>query len=75
MAAVARLAAAEVILIYLNGRRRHWIEHRSVSKPDEPSPGQEPPPERARLEQARRVVEEYVESLREIIKKLRRKMN
>lgn len=51
-----------------------WIEHRSM-KPDEPSPGQEPPPEPSHLREARRVVEEYVESLREIIKKLRRKMN
>lgn len=46
-----------------------------MSKADEPSPGQGPPPKLPRLEQARRVVEEYVESLREIIKKLRSKMN
>ncbi|WP_165936141.1 MULTISPECIES: hypothetical protein [unclassified Bradyrhizobium] len=46
-----------------------------MSKPDEPSPGQEPPPQPSRLEEAQRVVGEYVENLREIIKKLRRKMN
>jgi hypothetical protein len=46
-----------------------------MRKSDEASPGQEPPPEPSRLEEARRVVGDYVESLREIIKKLRRKMN
>ncbi|WP_198029409.1 hypothetical protein [Bradyrhizobium sp. WSM3983] len=46
-----------------------------MSKLDKPSPGQEPPPEPSRLEEARRVVDEYIESLREIIKKLQRKMN
>lgn len=43
-------------------------------KTDEPRPEQEPAPKTSRTDDARRVVEEYIESLREIIRKLR-KMN
>ena len=46
-----------------------------MCKSDEPSPSKGPPPEPSRLEEARQVVGEYIESLRGIIKKLRRKMN
>jgi hypothetical protein len=46
-----------------------------MSKPDEPGPGQEPTPQPSRLEEARRIIEEYADNLREIIKKLRGKLN
>jgi hypothetical protein len=47
-----------------------------MKPPEEPHPDQkESPPERTRFEQARRIVEEYADDLREIIKKLRRKLN
>jgi len=47
-----------------------------MSPLDEPQPSNdEPPPKPSRLEEARRVIEEYAADLREIIKKLRRKMN
>jgi hypothetical protein len=42
--------------------------------PEEPRP-EEPPSSPTHLEQARRIIEEYVAELREVIKKLRRKMN
>jgi hypothetical protein len=35
----------------------------------------EPQPKPSRLEQARRIIEEYAADLREIIRKLRRKLN
>jgi hypothetical protein len=44
--------------------------------PEEPQPGNdEPPPELSRLEEARRVIAEYAAELREIIKKLRHRLN
>jgi hypothetical protein len=44
--------------------------------PEEPQPGNdEPPPKPSRLEEARRVIAEYAADLREIIKKLRRRLN
>jgi hypothetical protein len=44
--------------------------------PEEPQPGNdEPPPKLSRLEEARRIIEEYAADLREIIKKLRRRLN
>ncbi|MDI3566826.1 hypothetical protein [Bradyrhizobium sp. Arg816] len=46
-----------------------------MTKPDEPRPGQELPLEPSQLDEAWQVVEEYIETLRAIIKKLRRKMN
>jgi signal recognition particle subunit SEC65 len=42
-------------------------------KPEEPNEKKEPSP--SRLEEARRIIEEYANDLREIIRKLRRKMN
>jgi hypothetical protein len=43
---------------------------------EEPLSGKdEPPPKPSRLEEARRVIEEYAADLREIIKKLRRRLN
>ena len=48
---------------------------RGMSPPEEPQPGNdEPPPKPSRLEEARRVIEEYAADLREIIKKLRRRL-
>jgi hypothetical protein len=47
-----------------------------MAPPQEPLPGKdEPPPKPSRLEEARRVIEEYAADLREIIKKLRRRLN
>jgi hypothetical protein len=44
--------------------------------PEEPQPGNDaPPPKPSRLEEARRVIAEYAADLREIIKKLRRRLN
>jgi hypothetical protein len=41
-----------------------------------PSDGpKEPPPKLSRLDEARQIIEEYAASLREIIKKLRRRLN
>ncbi|WP_172628346.1 hypothetical protein [Bradyrhizobium ivorense] len=42
---------------------------------NEPEPEKRPVPKPTRLEEARRVIEEYAANLREIIKKLREKMN
>jgi len=42
---------------------------------NEPKPEKRSPPKPTRLEEARRVIEEYVADLREIIKNLRQKMN
>ena len=47
-----------------------------INKPDEQAAGkeaQEPKP--SRLEEARRIIEQYAGDLREIIKKLRRRLN
>jgi hypothetical protein len=47
-----------------------------MAPPEEPLPGKdEPPPELAWLEEARRVIEEYATDLREIIRKFRRRWN
>jgi hypothetical protein len=47
-----------------------------MTKPDEQAPGKEAPePKPSRLEEARRLIEQYAGDLREIIKKLRRRLN
>jgi hypothetical protein len=47
-----------------------------MKPPDKPHPGRdEPPPKLSRSQEARRIIEEYAASLREIIKKLRRRLN
>jgi signal recognition particle subunit SEC65 len=46
-----------------------------MNKPDEEIGKEVPNPESSRVEQARRVIEEYANSLREIIKALRRKLH
>jgi hypothetical protein len=47
-----------------------------MKPPEEPRPDKdEPPPELSRSEEARRIIQEYVNDLREIIKKLRRRLN
>jgi hypothetical protein len=38
---------------------------------EEPRPGKEPPSKPTRVEDARRIIEEYANDLREIIRKLR----
>jgi hypothetical protein len=47
-----------------------------MKPPEEPRPGKKAPkPKPSRLEEARRMIEEYVNDLREIIKKLRQRLN
>jgi hypothetical protein len=43
---------------------------------DKPRLGKdEPPPKLSRSDEARRIIQEYIDNLREIIKKLRRRLN
>lgn len=42
---------------------------------DEPEPEKRPTPKPTRLEEVRRIIEEYADDLREIIRKLRQRMN
>jgi hypothetical protein len=50
-----------------------YADHLDMKRPREPPKVEEgPSPERSRLEEAQRIVEEYVNDLREIIKKLRK---
>jgi hypothetical protein len=47
-----------------------------MKPPEAPRPDQDkPPPKLSRLEEARRIIETYAADLREIIKKLQRKLN
>jgi hypothetical protein len=47
-----------------------------MKPPDEPPPGKDGPSLKwSRLEEARRIIEEYAADLREIIKKLRKRLN
>jgi hypothetical protein len=47
-----------------------------MKPPKEPPPGKdEPSPKSSRLEEARQIIEEYAAGLREIIKRLRRRLN
>ncbi|UPJ78585.1 hypothetical protein IVB16_27440 [Bradyrhizobium sp. 183] len=47
-----------------------------MSPPDEPGPQKEASkPKPSRTEEARRIIEEYADSLREVIGKLRRHLN
>jgi hypothetical protein len=47
-----------------------------MTPPKEPTSGKdEPSPESSRLEETRRIIEEYAADLREFIKKLRRRMH
>jgi len=46
-----------------------------MKPPKEPRPGKDEPPKLSRSEEARRIIEEYVNDLLEIIKKLRRRLN
>jgi hypothetical protein len=47
-----------------------------MDTPDDPPAGKDvPAPKPSRLEEARRLIAEYADDLREIIKKLRRHMN
>lgn len=41
---------------------------------NEPEPETPPTPKPTRMEEARRIIEEYAEDLREIIRKLRKRM-
>ena len=42
---------------------------------NEPEPEKRPTPKPTRMEEARRIIEEYADDLREIIRKLRQRMN
>jgi hypothetical protein len=42
---------------------------------DKPTSGPEPPSKPSRTQEARRIVEEYANDLREILKKLRKRFN
>jgi hypothetical protein len=49
-----------------------------MKPPEEPRPSKDEPPPKPALsvsEEVRRIIEDYADSLREIIKKLRRRMN
>jgi len=47
-----------------------------MGNPDDPPPGKDmSEPKPSRLEEARRVIAEYVDDLREIIKRLGRRLN
>ena len=46
-----------------------------MTTPKEPSAGSDEPLPKSRLEEARQVIEECAAALREIIQKLRRRMN
>jgi hypothetical protein len=47
-----------------------------MKPPEEPRPGKDDPaPNSPRLGEARRIIEEYAADLREIIKRLRRRLN
>jgi hypothetical protein len=63
-------------LISLNrppGLRPHFA---GMKPPEEPRPGKdEQLPKPSRSEEARRIIQEYVNDLLEIIKKLRRRLN
>ncbi|WP_166293498.1 hypothetical protein [Bradyrhizobium sp. 2S1] len=53
-----------------------FAERQDMKPPEAPCPGKEAPkPKPSRLEEARRVIEEYADDLRKIIKKLRRRLN
>jgi hypothetical protein len=46
-----------------------------MSPPDEPVRKEAPKPKPSRLEEAQRIIEQYLNDLREIIEKLRRRLN
>jgi hypothetical protein len=46
-----------------------------MNEPDKPGPNEPAKPKPSRLEEARRVIEEYAEDLREILRKLRQRLH
>ena len=50
-------------------------DNRAMNAPDKPTKGEEPKPKLSRQEEVLRIIEEYAAGLREMIKKLRRKLN
>ena len=65
-----------VPLIWLNGSFWLSADRRGMKPPEEPRPGKvERPPKLSRSADARRIIQEYIDNLREIIKKLRRRLN
>lgn len=56
----------------------HWPrpDRRDMNRSDKPRVGKDKrPPKLSRSEEARRIIQEYVENLRKIVKKLRRRLN
>ena len=71
----ASLAGDAPLLTYLNGPLLVLADRCSMDPPKEPRPNRDgPPSEPSRLEEARQVIAEYAADLREIIKKLRRRL-
>ena len=65
-----------VPLIWLNGSFWLSADRRGMKPPEAPRPGKvERPPKLSRSADARRIIQEYIDNLREIIKKLRRRLN
>src|SRR5258706_10024211 len=65
-----------VPLIWLNGSFWLSVDRGGMKPPEEPRPGKvERPPKLPRSEDARRIIQEYIDNLREIIKKFRRRLN
>ena len=65
-----------VPLIWLNGSFWLSADRWGMKPPEEPRPGKvERPPKLPRSEDARRIIQEYIDNLREIIKKFRRRLN
>ena len=53
-----------------------FSDNRAMNAPDKPTKGKEAPkPKLSRQEEVLRIIEEYADDLREIIKKLLRKLN
>jgi hypothetical protein len=69
------LAVSGPLLIWVNGPFWFSADRRGMVPPEEPLSGKDEPPKPSRLEEALRVIEEYAADLREIIKKLRRRLN
>jgi hypothetical protein len=61
-------------LIWLNGLFLLLPNHLVMTRPDEPDQGK-PRPQPSRLEEAKQIIQEYTNDLREIIKKLRQRLH
>jgi hypothetical protein len=74
---IPEATCAEIVQFDL-AQRSLWpcADRRDMKPSDEPRLGEdEPPPKLSRSEEACQIIEEYVDNLREIIKKLRRRLH